>query len=239
MYNNVKVLMNFAVALVFCIFFSTVAKGQEKGGMGYSMFGNATINIDDLNAELASKGYAKLSDSFFSVGGGGHGIVNSKWIIGGEGHTLLGDASTSDGYKSSINITYAFFDVGYIAYAIKDLRFYPLLGIGAAGMNFNIVQDLESLSLGELLDNPNRGMSMSTGGFLLNLSLGIDYLLVFGQDETGRGGIHLGVRAGYTLSPFKSSWMMDDLEIAGAPETGITGPYVRVMFGGGGIGNKE
>ena len=55
-------------------------------------------------------------------------------------------------------------------------------------------------------------------------------------DEKGKGGMVLGVRAGYTFSPFKGDWNMDDLEISGAPETGITGPYIRLMIGGGGFG---
>jgi len=44
-----------------------------------------------------------------------------------------------------------------------------------------------------------------------------------------------GLRAGYTLSPFKRDWQMDELEISDAPEMGMTGPFIRFMFGGGGF----
>jgi hypothetical protein len=243
MHSKTKTINILTAMVIVNIFFAGIIYGdeaaRESGGMGYSMFGNSTIGISDLNAQLESKGYARLSDSYFSVGGGGHGIVNSKWILGGEGHTLLGEGVTSRGFESSINVTYAFFDVGYIVYSIKDFSLYPLVGIGAGGMNFNIAEEATALSLGEVLDDPQRGVELTTGGFLLNLAIGIDYLLTLGKDEEGRGGLLLGIRAGYTLSPSQGSWMMDDIEISGAPEIGITGPYIRFMFGGGAIGKKD
>lgn len=64
----------------------------------------------------------------------------------------------------------------------------------------------------------------------------MDYLLKFAEDETGKGGMLLGLRAGYTFSPVKSGWNMDDLEISGAPKIGITDPFIRLMIGGGGFG---
>ena len=209
---------------------------QESGGMGYSMFGSNTINLDDLNAKLASHGYTTLSDNFFSVGGGGHGIINSKWIIGGEGGTLLGDNVTSGDYETSLIVGYGLFDVGYIVYSIKDLRVYPLLGIGAGGMTLSIAQSPTSLSFDEVLDNPKRNVEMTTGGFLLNIALGIDYLLAFDADEKGRGGFLLGLRGGYCFSPIQSDWTLGEIELSGAPETAITGPYIRLIIGGGGIG---
>jgi len=71
---------------------------------------------------------------------------------------------------------------------------------------------------------------------LLNVAVGMDYLISFGQDrDGGRGGFLLGIRAGYMISPFQGDWSMGELEVAGGPDLGLTGPYVRVMFGGGGI----
>ena len=46
----------------------------------------------------------------------------------------------------------------------------------------------------------------------------------------------LGLRAGYTVSPIKGDWTIDEIEVTGAPQTGITGPYIRFMIGGGGFG---
>ena len=212
---------------------------RESGGMGYSIFGKGRINIDDLNTKLKSKGYAGLSDDFFCVGGGGHSIINDQFVLGGEALTLFGNDAVTGNYRSSISVAYGFFDFGYIVLSEKDFRVYPFIGIGGGKMNFTIAEDVESISIDEVLDDPGRKSEFSTGGFLFNMGIGADYLIKFSEDETGRGGMLLGVRAGYTFAPFKSGWSMGDIEIAGAPETGITGPYVRVIIGGGGIGVEE
>jgi hypothetical protein len=246
MYKKTKIVTPFTVAVAVIILFANFSHGQEtsavtkeSGGVGYSMFGRGTIGIGGLNTKLESKGYSRMSESFFSVGGGGHGIVNNRMIIGGEGHTLLGDAATSGNYKNSITISYIFFDLGYIVYSLKELRLYPLLGVGVGGMNLKITEEVKSLSIDDALDNPQRGIELSTGGFLLNFALGIDYLLIFGQDETTKAGMILGIRAGYTFAPSKGSWSMDEIEVSGAPEIGITGPYIRFTLGGGAIGNRK
>jgi len=216
----------------------SISSTNESGGMGYSLFGRNTIGLGDLNEQLTNKGYSELSESFFLVGGGGHAILNSKWIIGGEGYSLLGDEVTTSNFNSSIMLTCAFFDVGYIVYSIKDLRVYPLVGFGVGGMNLKIAEDVESLSLDEVLDNPRRGVELSTTGALLNLSIGVDYLVNFSGNAQERGGILLGIRAGYMVSPFKGSWTMDDVELSGAPEASMTGPYIRILFGGGAVSAK-
>ena len=228
------------------ILFSTTSQSQglvkharEGGGMGYSMFGWGTLDIEALNSRLESKGYSSMSDNFFSVGGGGHGIINNKVIIGGEGHTLLGEEITSGNYKNSINVGYGFFNVGYIVYSKKQLRLYPLLGIGGGGINLKIKEKPVSLSFDDVLNDPERSVELSTGGFLLSFAVGMDYLLLLGGDEEGEGGLVFGLRAGYTLSPFKRGWEMDEIEISGAPDIGITGPFIRLMFGGGGFEKQD
>lgn len=246
MYRKAKIVVTLTVVVVVSILFVNNSQGQEiatsakeGGGMGYSMFGTSRIDIEDLNAKLESKGYSSIPDNFFSVGGGGHSIINNRLIIGGEGHALLGEEVTTGNKKNSIYIVYGFFNLGYILYSVQELRVYPLLGLGGGGMNLNITEEVTSLSFDEVLDNPKRGVELSTDGFLVNLAFGIDYLLKLGEDEKGKGGLVLGLRAGYTLSPFKSDWTTDKIEISGAPETAITGPYIRLMIGGGGISKKK
>jgi len=211
----------------------------EQGGMGYGMFGTSIIDMSDLNAVLVRNGYSELSDSYFSVGGGGHSIINNKWIIGGEFHSLLGEEVQSGEFTTSMYIVHGFASVGYTVFQIQGLRLYPLIGIGGGAMNLTIKEKPASLSIDEVLDDPQRGVTLTAGGFLINVAVGADYFLQFGQDETGRGGMMLGLRAGYTLSPVKGGWAVDELEVTGAPKMGITGPYIRLMIGGGGFETKK
>lgn len=229
------------VSIAVCLLSGAVAAQDrsEQGGMGYSSFGQSYIGIDDLNAALKAKGYSAIPDKFFSVGGGGHSIVDGRWIFGGEGHALIGDAVVTGDVKSSLLISYGFFDFGYLLFSKADFYAYPLIGIGGGGMTLNMHEDIAMISLDEMLDNPNRGVSMTSGGFLVNLAVGLDYLLKFGGGSTEKGGMLFGIRAGYTFSPFSRGWTVDDVDVTGAPKIGITGPYIRIMIGGGGVAYKN
>lgn len=240
--KTVKILI-----VVTSILFSTnsqsqeqVRRTQEVGGMGYSMFGRSTLDIEALNSRLEGKGYSSMSKTFFTVGGGCHWIFNNRVIIGGEVHTLLGEEATSGNYKNSINVSYGFFNIGYSVYRKKQFNFYPVVGLGGGTMNLKIGEKPAPLSFDDVLDNPERSVELWTGGFLLSLAVGMDYLLILGENEKGKGGLVFGLRAGCTLSPFKKSgWVLEDIDIPGAPEMGITGPFIRLMFGGGGFEKKE
>jgi hypothetical protein len=208
----------------------------ESGGMGYSMFGSSFLNVKDFNSQLENYGYIPLSGTFFSVGGGGHAIINKKWIIGGEGHTLLGGNETNGNYTNSVIVSYGFFDLGYIIFYPGELRLYPLIGIGAGEMKFSISEDLNSISFDQILDTPCINSEISKSEFVVNFALGADYLISLAKTENERGGLVFGLRAGYCVSPFRGHWKMGDVEITGTPDLGFSGPYIRLMIGGGGFG---
>ncbi len=203
-----------------------------SGGVGYSMLGTGMLNLNNLNSMLESNGYPALTENFFMVGGGGHSVIN-RLIIGGEGYSLLGDDVVYNDLKQSVYASCGFFDIGYIALSYKGLNMYPLLGIGGGEMRYSIKEDISSISFAAILDDPQRSVELKTGGFLLNLGGGIDYILGFGKDNPFRGGFLLGIRAGYILTPFRGDWMMDEIEISGSPKTGIKGPYISIIIGGG------
>lgn len=244
MNKKIKIIINLTMVAMMGFLTFSLAQSQEtriavkkRGGMGYFMFGGSIIDINSLNSRLENKGYSKLSNNFISFGGGGHGIIN-KVIIGGEGHGLIGKETTSGNYKTSLNCGYGFFNLGYIIYSTRNFNIYPLLGLGGGGMSLKIVER-GTPSFDEVLDNPKRSTELSTGGLLIHLSVGTDYLLkkVCGCGE-GEGGLVFGLRVGYILAPFKGDWEMDGLDISEGPEIGITGPYIRLMIGFGGFGKR-
>ncbi|MEO0294212.1 MAG: hypothetical protein ABIN61_08360 [candidate division WOR-3 bacterium] len=214
-----------------------VAQNMNGGGAGYFMLGGNIIKLENLNSELEKNGYSKLEENFFSLGGGGYGIIG-KVIIGGEGHGLIGKEVTSGSYKTLISAGYGFFNLGYIAYSNTNLNIYPLFGIGGGGISLRILEE-GSLSFDEVLANPKRGVELSKGSLLLNLAIGGDYLLGLKENEEAKGGFILGVRLGYTIAPINGNWEMKGIEISGGPDLGVTGPYIRIQFGGGGFGFKR
>ncbi len=244
MKGNFKSTFNVVTCIILCTFVAGLCLAQENknlyenGGMGYFMTGVGINDIGNLNSVLKDHAYWDMSDMFYSIGGGGHAIIK-RFIIGGEGHNIIGDAVTSGNTKTSLWGGYGMANVGYLAFATKRLRLYPLVGFGGGGLIFKIVDTQGSPSFQELLDNPTRSVEMSTGCLLVSVSFGLDYLIVQEETERGVGGMILGFRAGYNFALSKGEWEFDDVEVSNGPEIGFTGPYVRLMIGGGGVGKHK
>jgi hypothetical protein len=241
MYKSVKMIAILTIVVGVGFSFTNVSQGQEieYEDVQYGMVGGSIIDIKDLNSRLEKKGYPKISDNFISLGGGGHVVINNKVIIGGEGYSLIEKEAISGSYKTQLNVDYGFLNLGYIIYSTKKLKVYPLLGLGAGEMSLKIVEKgTSSSSFDDILNNPKRGVDITTGGLLLNLAIGTDYLLNFGGDNKEKWRLVFGLRLGYTFVPVKGDWKMDEVGISGGPDIGITGPYIHLVIGGGGFGKK-
>ncbi|MCP4632521.1 MAG: hypothetical protein GY855_06305 [candidate division Zixibacteria bacterium] len=217
-------------------------KNKRIEGRGYLMFGGLRMDIDDLNTHLKSAamqgivGYSEFKDDFFSIGGGGH-VIFGKLIIGGEGHGLIRGNEKLGNYKTSLFGGYGLLNFGMTLISSGRFDIYPLVGIGGGGMRLKITER-NSVSFGDVLDNPGRNSDMTTGCFLLHAALGFDHLVKLADTEFGTGGLVFGCRAGYIYAPYTSEWRMEGKEVSGGPETGITGPYFRILIGGGGYAKK-
>jgi len=220
----------------------TLAQEQKKhrseaGGKGYFMVGFGKLDLGSLNSRLKAKNYPEFKENYVSLGGGGHAVIG-KLIIGGDGEGHITTETTYGNQNNSLEVGYGFFDIGYILLSSKNLQIYPLIGIGGGGIELQIVEKGAS-EFDDILDNPKRMSKISTGGLLMQFCLGADYLLSFNGNEGSIGGLVFGVRIGYKFTPIKSNWSMENLEISNGPELGITGPFIRIMFGGGGLGREK
>jgi hypothetical protein len=244
MKGNLKYAHIVFTCIILCLFVAGLSWGQENkslyqnGGMGYFMTGVGINDIGNLNSVLKDHAYWDMSDMFYSIGGGGHAIIK-RFIIGGEGHTIIGDAVTSGDTKTSLLGGYGLANVGYLVFSTKKLRLYPLVGFGGGGLTFKIVDTQGSPSFQELLDHPTRSVEMSTGCLLVSMSLGFDYLIAQEETEMGVGGMILGFRAGYNFALSKGEWEFDGVAVSNGPEIGFTGPYFRLIIGGGGVGKHK
>jgi len=205
--------------------------GKIYGGVGYFQTGYSFFNLNNLNDLLSSSGMPELQNGSVSFGGGGHSIINS-FIVGGEGHGLIGSSSTNAEFSVSQGGGYGFFNIGYLALQKSFLTLYPILGIGGGGYSITIT-DRTNLptNFNDLLANPQNQSTLNKGGFMLNFSLGTDFFLT----GDANGGFIIGLRAGYLLELNKNKWYIADQELAGGPDAGISGPFIRLTIGGGGI----
>ncbi len=220
------------------LYFSLTSSTRSESEMEarnniYASFGNSILNIKNLNSRLESLGYSKMPGNFVSVGGGTH-AVSDGLVIGGEGHRISGKKTKSKEYETSISIFYGFFYLGHSLYSTDSLILYPSVGIGAGRFSLKILEK-GSLTFDEVLRGPRRSTRLSISGLLINPSLGFDYLLSLRKTEKSSSGIVIGLRVGYIFAPVKGNWSMEGMGILEGPKIGITGPYIRLIIGSGGI----
>jgi len=207
----------------------------RHGGKGYFMIGWSSLDLEPLNDVLVANGYPTFTKDFMSLGGGGHAVIG-RLVLGGQGHGYLSqahDATLPAGnYRTSVAGGAGFFDLGLLLWSRGATSFTPMVGLGGGGLELDI-RELSSPTFSEVLAQPGRRAKLHTGGFLVDLGASLDRIVDGGR---GNGGPLVGIRAGWVLAPFPGHWQLHGQDVAGGPELGFTGPYVRFMFGGGGMG---
>lgn len=212
----------------------------EGGGFGYFLTGWQRVFIGELKTAVAEAGYPPISDNFATFGGGGHFVVRDFFIVGGEGGGLVSGETNQGNYRVAVSGGYGFFDIGAQVYRRGEFRVYPMFGFGGGGISISIT-DNRGTSFSDALRNPARSTVLSTGSFLLQGAVGLDYLLNFSHEPEHAGGILVGLRAGYIVNPLGNymGWDSDGAPLASAPADVFHGPYVRLVIGGGGHGPAD
>jgi hypothetical protein len=214
--------------------------GPGEEGRGFFQVGYLGLDLDDLNDRLEGAGLPGLDGTVLTLGGAGYG-TRGRMMFGLEGHGLLGgDGTTADGTTQvSLGGGYGLFRVGYRAYSRGRLDIYPVFGIGGGQMSVKI-RERSAPVFDDVLAGPQRSSSLTTGMFLLDFAVGLDYRFVVESDEEDFGGVALGLHVGYTLAPGDTSWKLDDINnVAGGPSAQIEGFYVRASIGFWGGGSPQ
>lgn len=214
------------------------SNSKNYGGFGYFMLGYHSFNLSEMNTALKDHGYPELSNGSMSIGGGGHYLVKN-WLLGGEGFGLPGSRVENDEYIVSHTGGYGFFDIGYLVVKTPSFFLYPILGIGGGGMTVNLKEkDEQTTVFGDILENPGRETNMDNSGFMLNFSFLANYMIYGEKEDTYSGGFILGIKAGYILNLDGNNWYQNQDKLTQTPSSGISGPYVTLVFGGGGSSIK-
>lgn len=115
-----------------------------------------------------------------------------------------------------------------------------MIGLGGGAVTLRVLER-DARTFEETLQDPLTGTNLTASGFHIDLGLAVDARVTRREkddgddDESGEGGFAVGLKAGYTLSPGRWGWKVDDdFSAPGGPDVGIEGFYVRVMIGGWG-----
>jgi len=215
-------------------------EGGVDGGRGFFQVGYMRLSMDDLNTALAGGGLPSMDEDHLTLGGAGYG-ARGRFLIGGEGHALLGRRETTAGGARQVTVSggYGMFRIGYLAVTRDAFDIYPLFGIGGGGMSL-MIAERSAPTFDQVIADPETSSTLASAMFVLDVAAGANFRITLGDNEDGVGGILLGVQAGYSFSPAQSGWTLDGTnDVAGGPDLKIQGPYVRLSIGGWGRANEE
>ncbi len=201
----------------------------EEPGAGFFAVGTQFTDLAPLNDRLSGAGYPTFASEMVSLGGGGYGVVANRLMLGGEGHGLLTADGSFRGRNVSVGGGYGLFNLGYLFRPASGLRVYPLLGLGAGGLQLDIKNEGTADTFDDVLNDPSRSASVGQASVLVSLGGGLEYQ--FGTPGEGRTA-RLGVRAGYMISALSSDWQLGNSSLAGGPDASMQGPFLRLTIGG-------
>jgi hypothetical protein len=237
--------LSLSVGSVTAVHAQGAADDTVREGRGYVTVGVSTLDLDAVNDRLSHNGYPTFPERRASLGIGGH-AVHGRWLIGGEGQGLIGrtkDAVASGQHlEASLNAGYGFFNLGYLVAKQGERHAYPFVGIGGGGVQLTITERATP-TFDEVLADPGRDARLVSAAFLIQLGFGVDQLFVLRTRDVDEaryeGGLVLGLRVGYVFTPTHSDWRLSSARMAGGPDFGMTGPYLRLVVGGGGRRSKR
>ncbi|MFB6248642.1 MAG: hypothetical protein ABEL97_08745 [Salinibacter sp.] len=209
---------------------------MEAQGVGYFAVGTQFTNLAPLNDRLSGAGYPTFTSEMISLGGGGYGVVANRLMLGGEGHGLLTAEGARQGRNVSVGGGYGLFNLGYLFRPASSLRVYPMVGLGAGGLQLDIESAGTADNFDDVLNDPNRSATVGRAGMLISLGGGLEYQ--FGTPGEGRSA-RLGVRVGYMISALRSDWQLGDNALSGGPDASMQGPFLRLTIGGLGDPDDE
>jgi hypothetical protein len=211
------------------------AEGGIDAGRGFFQAGYMQLSLDDLNTDLTGGALPAMSEDYLTLGGAGYG-ARGRFLIGGEGHALLGRKETTPGGLRELAVSGGFgmFRVGWLVVSRGAFDLYPLFGIGGGGMSLKIAERSVP-TFDQVIADPETSSTLTTAVLVLDVGAAANYRITMGQRENRVGGFLLGVQAGYSFAPAQSAWSLDGTnDVAGGPDLRIQGPYVRLSIGGWG-----
>lgn len=215
-------------------------EGEPSEGSGSFFIGAGLFDFSALNHHLRANGYEEVDTRMTMLGGEGHAVTPTGFVVGARGGALLSpDGSGPDGLQRTFGGGFGMLDFGFAFVRREALLLTLTSGLGGYGLSLGI-GDQQSASFDDVLANPRRSTTLSRGGLLVGLTVGVDGRVPMGPLEQGRRGFFtLGGRIGGLYGPPIGSWgISEGGDATGGPGPGLVGAYaaLAIGFGGGNAG---
>jgi len=240
--KDVKILKPLFLIITFSMLLKAPAFSQNRaetgaltGGFGYFSTGYTTGNFKAFNEMLQKEGYPQIGNGGIFIGGGGDFVING-FVIGGEGGGVIKPEKSNGKYQTGISGGYGFINLGYVIFSGKTVLAYPAVGFGGGGSSVRFT-DLNSVpaDFEEILKNPCGQTVITGGGFMLDFSFNSKWFFASTKENGFTRGWLVGLKAGYMLSLGEVEWRVNNVNMPGVPAANLSGFYVKLSIGGGGI----
>jgi len=227
--------------LVVFITLSTFSFSQEaykSGGYGFFSPGVMIGGLSNLESNLQSDGILSngegLSSLSTTIGGGGYGLLDKRFILGGYGFGNFFSKTTSSVAIIKMSGGGLIMQIGYAAYNKNKMLVFPTVGFGIMGNNMTIDNtSANDLQFGDNNIPAGTLTQVSEGNPMMDFAINFNKLL----SKTGNGGFCIGASLGYMLNLSTTDWqnVQTKQAVTGVDETGYQGFYIKVIIGGGGF----
>ncbi|MBC8155416.1 MAG: hypothetical protein H7Z72_21215 [Bacteroidetes bacterium] len=201
------------------------AQPRLAGGAGFFRFGYASLNRvgQTLDRFTPASG---IGNDFVYMGGEGYARLN-KYILGGGGYGMARRSISSPAYHAEPFSGGGYLYAGRIIVDTRRFWVYPTLGVG-----FALVGLTQSQQQGQTI----KESSVMLPNVNAQLGIGADWLVAAFGEGDGYGGLLMGIRAGYQLSPSSSGWRSTgELSAPDRPHYATNGYFVTLTVGVGGF----
>lgn len=220
--------MNRFHIIILLIGFSTGVFAQAPrlaGGAGFFRFGYANLNRvgQTLDQFTPASG---IGNDFVYVGGEGYARLN-KYIFGGGGYGAARRSVSRPTYHAEPFSGGGYLYGGWIIIDTRRFWVYPTVGVGVA-----LVGLTQTQQLGQTI----KESSVMLPNINAQFGIGADWLVAALGEGEGYGGLLMGIRAGYQLSPSSSGWRSTgELSVPDRPRYATNGYFVTMTLGVGGF----
>jgi hypothetical protein len=237
---NIYPALRLALALTFVLSFG-FAQAQDdedskaakvSGGYGYFVAGATMLESGPMNNYLSNYGFGEYNGTRLTFGGGGIMIVRN-FILGGEGHSLMGQDLNSPTQDLSIKGGWGQFSLGYVLLGKKGMLLYPKVGVGGYNHRLTVTDANQQAAVDDVFYSGNySGTELIKTGLLLSGSMNFEFMPGF--DQTAGSGLVFGIEAGYNYAATDNDWTAYEANLAGGPALNMTGAFARLRIGFGG-----
>ncbi|MBC3787989.1 hypothetical protein [Spirosoma utsteinense] len=207
---------------------STLAQSPRlSGGAGFFRLGYARLHqVGQTLDQFTPPQLSGIGNDFVYVGGEGYARLD-RFILGGGGYGMARRSLSGPGYHAEPFGGGGHLFLGRILVNSRRLWLYPTVGAGVA-----VVGITQSQQQGQT----TRESSVLLPSLNVQFGVGADWLVAAFTEDDSYGGLLLGMRAGYQLSPSSSGWRSTgELVPPDRPRYATNGYFVTLTIGAGGF----